>query len=100
MSEPLYKVTQEEIDRLIKDLNIAVDLSPDNAIDPELIASFTCLICSNVAKDMIECSKCNHFFCNGCINTWLGQKENRPCPHCQHTPFAPTRTNPLLVKML
>ena len=101
MSEPLYQVTQKEIDTLIRDLNNAADLSPDNAIDPKLIAEFTCLICSNVVKDMVECSNCNHFFCNVCINAWTGQKKNVPCPHCQRQPFAPApRINPLLVAML
>ena len=63
MSEPLFKVSQAEIDQMVKKINFGTDLLPEQAIKQDVIVDFTCGICLTVVKDMVECHKCNGLSC-------------------------------------
>ena len=40
-------------------------------LDPE----FICSICCDVMENAKEISGCEHTFCNGCIRTWVKDKD-------------------------
>ncbi len=58
------------------------------------------MICLNVVPpEMVECSKCNKFCCNPCIEKWTKNKQEKTCPNCRRD-FAPTRTNNIVLETL
>ena len=63
MVESLVQVSPAVIDRLeklIKDNLKGSGLQPEQAVNQELAADFTCVICIGVVTpDMVECSQCN-----------------------------------------
>ena len=71
MSQQLYEVTQKVIDTLRKDNQKGNDLSPDQALDQELIADFICLICLCLVKEMLSCMNCNKLYCKMCVKDWI-----------------------------
>ena len=54
--------------------------------------NFLCLICFNVLKDPVLCSKNKHCFCRGCITKHL--ENSRRCPTCADELTEETLTEP------
>ena len=54
----------------------------DLFVDPDRISSvLKCQICMNVLENPLVIKKCEHMFCDYCINDWLDRK--RKCPICR-----------------
>ena len=98
MVESLVQVSPA-LEKLIKDNLNGSGLQPEQAVNQELAADFTCVICTGVVTpDMVECSNCNWLICGKCITEWTQHKQT--CPHCQEA-FVPTaRPNRKLVNLL
>jgi hypothetical protein len=48
----------------------------------------TCHICSGILNEPVQCGKCEFYFCKGCLDEWLNQKNC--CPfRCAATDFHP-----------
>ena len=59
--------------------------------------NFLCLICFNVLKDPVLCSKNKHCFCRGCITKHL--ENSRRCPTCADELTEETLTEaPIMIK--
>ena len=59
MVESLVQVSPA-LEKLIKDNLNGSGLQPEQAVNQELAADFTCVICIGVVTpDMVECSQCN-----------------------------------------
>jgi hypothetical protein len=43
--------------------------------------NFTCIICSEVLQEPVQCVKNEHYFCKNCITKHL--KRSQTCPLCQ-----------------
>ena len=42
-----------------------------------------CLICLNIIENPVQCTKCQHYFCSGCINS-----VNKKCPlRCENNEY-------------
>ena len=54
--------------------------------------SFLCLVCFNVLKDPVMCSRNQHCFCRGCITKHL--ENSRRCPTCADELTQETLTEP------
>jgi len=50
------------------------------------IENFLCSICIDIVNNPIQCSDCEHFFCEGCINKHVFIKND--CPNCKTQPFS------------
>ncbi len=54
---------------------------------------YTCLICQNIFNNPVKISKCNHNFCNDCLNNYINTQPPNPnnqeyhCPMCR-SPFS------------
>ncbi|XP_018007119.1 E3 ubiquitin-protein ligase NRDP1 [Hyalella azteca] len=46
----------------------------EGEVDEELL----CPVCSDVLEDPLQAPACEHAFCSGCINEWLGRQQTCP----------------------
>jgi hypothetical protein len=44
--------------------------------------ALACKVCLGIAKEPVECEKCDCIFCNECVKKWVALNHNT-CVHCR-----------------